>query len=785
MSIDPGTSGGTRESDDELPFIFSIVGSVLLIAFLLLAPVTIFVFATVVVWANRTWARPSLIALTGLSILGISSLFALLWSSNVFSLVLRGFNSFRDALGSMPPIGKLNEIVPTGDGLFDSLLIAFLAQIPFAAGVGVLLASLWVVFRRYQQLAFQSIEDKVRIRRPNWWERRRFHRSLSKLSTGGFTRVTRRSPLGFYGMGVGSYGRPALASGSRFKAPLGIFGMMESGKTQLANNILVQALRLGSAVLMIDMKGELQYVVKLAKAAQSLGRPFYHFALTPSDGNRYKPVIEGAPDQPSSYDPFRNGNASTKATMLINSIPRKSDAGETYLIAQRELAQVIFQVAEWTGYGQGVGTSPYLKRKSGFQIAADLSDLNQLAKWADTINMDYLAQGLSALEAHDLHQQISGVRARITRLTTNARGDEMTRAAVSDLGRTSSSFLSGPAAGPYLRPAPPGRSEIDLFTALQEGAVVAFSLSVQDNGAFAQQMGNLTLLDLGNVITRLRSQLEEHRRELNDPDAEAPWDPIWICLEEFGAMSVPDIIDLLNKSRDVKMRFILSAQSPEDLFAMDPSGNLARRILSLFANIVAFQVVGDGAGLIADKTPQERKLFSKNRTEWKAGLFGFGRRASNTGDAMDDPVYETRLTATQIQNLPKWTYYWIGSDNSLSEDEEKKSIQTTHTYPKPSAGRWAERIRSYAIDPEAFEHTRPSGVPEGIPDRRVTADPTVDQSQAREVPMSTSQWEAAHGPAIPPAAHPVVDGTDVPLPEPPDEEPPPEVIDVLDDGPRP
>lgn len=249
-------------------------------------------------------------------------------------------------------------------------------------------------------------------------------------------------------------------------------------------------------------------------------------------------------------------------------------------------------------------------------------------------------------------------------------------------------------------------------------------------------------------------------------------------------MSVPGIIDLLNKSRDVKMRFILSSQTPADLYAMDHTGTLAKTVLSLFSNIVIFQVKGEGADLLAAETPQERKLYSKNRSQWQAGLFGFGRKASRTGDAMDDPVYETRLTETDIKNLPKWTYYWIASDNSLSEKGDLKSIKTTHTYANPGAGRWAERIRSYAIDPEAYEHTRPEGVPEGIPDRRVTVDPTVDQSQSREDPMSTSQWEAAHGPTIPPAAHPVVDGTDVPLPEPPDEEPPPEIIDVLDDGPR-
>lgn len=783
MSIDPGTSGGPSSSPGNASAIVALFVFLIIVLSLIFAPITLVVFIATTVWANRVWARPGMIALAGLCFSLLSSLITVLWSTNVVTMMLRGFDTFRSHFSSVWLISMVNDAIPIGFTPFQSLLVAVLAQIPFAIGLGLLLASVWVTFRRYQQLAFQTIEDKVRIRRPNWWERRRFEKNLEKLTNGDLTTVSKKAPLGLYGMGIGNYGKAVMAAGTRFIGPIGIFGMMESGKTQFANNLLVQALRLGSAVVMIDMKGELEYVVKLARAAKSLGRPFYHFWLTPSDGRRYAPVIEGAPDQPASYDPFRNGNASTKAVMLIDAIPRKTNTGETYINAQRELAQVIFQVAEWTGYGQGVGTAPELKRKSGFQIAADLSDLSVLAKWADEINVDRLAANLSPVEAHDLYQQVSGVRARITRLSTNARYDEMTRSAVADLGRTSSSFLSGPAAGPYLRPAPPGRSEIDLFTALQEGAVVAFSLSVQDNGAFAQQVGNLTLLDLGNVITRLRSQLEEHRRELGNPKAEAPWDPIWICLEEFGAMSVPGIIDLLNKSRDVKMRFILSGQTPADLLAMDPTGTFAKTVLSLFSNIIAFQVKGDGAEMLAAETPEERKLYAKDRREWKAGLFGIGRRASRTGEAMDDPVYETRLTETKIKNLPKWTYYWIASDNSLSEDEEKKAIQTTHTYDTPSAGRWVERIRSYAIDPEAFEYTRPEDVPEGIPDRRVTADPTVDQSQILEEPMAYSQWEAAHGPNIPPAAHPVNDGTDVPLPE-PGEEPPPGIFDVLDDDPR-
>lgn len=781
MSIDPGTSGGSSSSGSSS----TIVGVFMLLVVvlsLIFAPITLAVAFATTMWANRVWARPALIALTGLSFTLLASLITAVWSTNIVTLMLRGFDTFRSHFGAVWLVSMVNDLAPISSVPFGSLIVAVLAQIPFAIGVGLLASALWVTFRRYQQLAFQTIEDKVRIRRPNWWERRRFEKNLEKLTNGDLTTVSKKAPLGLYGMGIGSYGKAVMAEGSRFVGPLGIFGMMESGKTQFANNLLVQALRLGSAVLMIDMKGELEYVVKLARTAKSLGRPFYHFWLTPSDGRRYTPVIEGAPDQPASYDPFRNGNASTKAVMLIDAIPRKSHTGETYINAQRELAQVIFQVAEWTGYGQGVGTTPELKRKSGFQIAADLSDLNLLAKWADEINVDRLAVNLSPVEAHDLHQQVAGVRARITRLSTNARLDEMTRSAVADLGRTSSSFLSGPAAGPYLRPAPPGRSEIDLFTALQEGAVIAFSLSVQDNGAFAQQVGNLTLLDLGNVITRLRSQLEEHRRELGNPKAPAPWDPIWICLEEFGAMSVPGIIDLLNKSRDVKMRFILSGQTPADLLAMDPTGTFAKTVLSLFSNIVVFQVKGDGAEMLAAETPIERKLYARDRREWKAGLFGFGRRASRTGEAMDDPVYESRLTETKIKNLPKWTYYWIASDNSLSGDEEKKAIQTTHTYDTPSAGRWAERIRSYAIDPEAFEYTRPEDVPEGIPDRRVTVDPTVDQSQISEDPMARSQWQAAHGPNIPPAAHPVNIGTDVPLPEPDDE--PPEFLDVLDDDPH-
>lgn len=449
--------------------------------------------------------------------------------------------------------------------------------------------------------------------------------------------------------------------------------MIPTHNTQGAINVIAQTATMeGGGWLIIDFKGDEEVPQYAAAWAAAHGRKFKHFQLTDKNGEPYRAPHADVSPNPAYYDPLRRGNATSKTDMLVNSVGRDGDAA-AYFRAAYELTQVIYQVASLTGYDRD---------KGGFRVLEDLLDLDHLQKVADTVGPD----GRGMLADHP------GLRTRVEKMVNTFKRNDILRGAANDLATLLSTYGNGPAAGPWLKPGPTSDSDIDLHRAVVENEVVVFSLSVQDYGALAKNIGTLVLLDAQNTIAQLRSDLGRWRKKTNTPDAPPPWLPFNSQIEEFGSAGADAILDVLNKSGDVNWRTWLSTQSWHDVVAVDGTGTFARRVLDQAGNFLVFGINDElAAEVFSGVTPSVTKAYARSKQEFSAGALGFGLKAANLGKIDVHHTKERQVPPGAFQTLPTYHCIWIAKHPDL---------RVAHTF-EAGANHWWEVISTEPVLPAA------------------------------------------------------------------------------------
>lgn len=596
-----------------------------------------------------------------------------------------------------------------------SITTALWMTAPVAAPIGAWLGAGFAEWRRFRRSALADLEGE-RFHRPRpmgLLDRARARRNRRNMV--GSPAVGQRR--GEVAVGLGAYGRLVWLSLQHLLRPTVVLGGPRQGKTRWTLSVLGQIAHITrrSGFIVIDYKGDGELPAFWSRVATDTGRPFKHFALADKNGGSYVRPSPGAPDRPAYYDPLRRGNATSRTDMLVNSIPREGDA-MAYFRAQYEYVQLVFQVAALTRFDQSAG---------GFATLLRLLDPDTLLKQAHATDP---ATGRGLLADH------AGLRERVEQLVAGMKRDEVARGGISDAARTLSTHMNGPAAGPFLKPAPAGSEHlnIDLVQAALEGEVVVFSLSTQEYGDLARMLGNLVLLDIQNTIAELRSRLTTWRREQNDDDAPPPWDPSYVELEEFSAAGSQLVLGLLNKAGDVNMRTFLSSQSWHDIVAVDGTGTFASQVLDQAGNVVSFGLNdGKAAQRIAELTPPVTKKFAADLKEYSGGRFSGIKTAANTGEIRPDLVNESPATAGDFQKLAQFEFLWFA---------KSPQPHITHTFTA-GPNRWVEVLRSVPVPPDSGS-PRPitDNQPEpGTPGPTAAADQPIPQVSPGVSPPSTGE----------------------------------------------
>lgn len=675
-TVGAGKSGAesTKRFGPDAPWFFPVIA--LLLFFISPVAAIVAIIGEFVSQARRVrWSRITLFAavttLLGVIVAGFNPVRALLWHANgtislwtpvkVFDLIQEGVDTVTNILalpGYQMPVGEYG------------ILSALAHTMPIAIPTGAWLAAFYAFWMAYRRAPMANLEGaEYDWSRPDGiLDHRRAASSREKILSGAAIDAKRRT----VGIGVGRYGALVNICVDYLQRPTLIFGGPRQGKTMFGLGLISQAAVHGSGWLIVDFKGDAEVPAYAAAWAAAHGRKFKHFQLADKNGAPYRRPHAQAPATPACYDPLRRGNATSKTDMLVNSVGREGDAA-AYFRRAYELTQVIYQVASLTGYDRD---------KGGFQVLEDLLDLDHLIKVADTIGPD----GRGALADHPK------LRARVESMVNTVKRDDILRGAIGDMSTTLSTYGNGPAAGPWLRPGSPEET-INIYDAVKNGEVVVFSLSEQDYGDLAKNIGTLVLLDLQNVIAELRVDLGNHREHVGDDKAPPPWPPFYVEVEEFGAAGADAVLGVLNRSGDVQVRPFLSTQSYHDVVAVDGTGVFADRVIDQAGNIFCFSInSGKAAEVLSELTPEVTKCYPRDRKEFSGGLAGMGLKAANIGSMEVTREVERQVPPGAFQELERYHCLWIAKSPSL---------RVTHTY-KAVANHWYEVIASVAVPPDVL-----------------------------------------------------------------------------------
>jgi hypothetical protein len=392
----------------------------------------------------------------------------------------------------------------------------------------------------------------VRAFAATWWERR------------GLARDGELVDRGRYALGLdnrrGVVWLPLGLQGGRHALLIGATG---TGKTTTMLWALLRHLDAGFGAVVIDAKGDPELLARCRAEALWRARPFYCFSLD-------------APCQP--WNPLTFGSPSERADKLI--------AAE-----------------EWT--------EPHYKRLYQRYLLAVFTALDAADENADlAIVLELLNPERLALFCRKAHDQATGERVSdyVAELTQEERRD------LAGL-RNRLALLAESEHGELLSPTGDPAEEIDLLLAINQRALVVFSLNSSRYPETAKLLGAALFQDLKHVAGTLHSHPELAR-------------PAAVVVDEFGAFGADHVVGLFQRARSAGLSLLLATQELADLRRVDPA--FQDQVLGNVETIVAHrQNVPDSAELIAgiagtrevwEHTFQTDERWNHNHARGQSGL---------------------------------------------------------------------------------------------------------------------------------------------------------------------
>lgn len=503
-------------------------------------------------------------------------------------------------------------------------------------------------------------------------------------------------------LGTGKYGAPVHIPMSSLKKAIGIFGTSRSGKTRLANSIAAQQSRvLGCGQIILDFKGGKDMVLAKAELARQLGVGFQHFELVERGGGRYERVHPYCPPYRSHYDPFARGNGASKASMLLNSVPREGDAA-AYKRSAYEAAQLAWDIAALSGIDQ-------LKRNgkplSGLEVLIEMLDPETLAKESSALRVDQVrAASGNTISPADAQQRIERIQTRLESLKKElGRNASLASSAVGDTGSLVATFLNSSALAGNLTPGASPTLRIDLMRAVLRGEIVLFSLPTQEYQEVASQVGTMVLLDLQNTVSTLRSRRADIAaltgKSLDSADS-TPWTPTVFQMEEVGSIESEAagtaMLGVFNKSADMGIRPIISSQSIGDMRKVDQgSGVFLNRLFGQMDHLVALQLTSSEdtkafaaeSEMVSKKRAIEEKSVERNRLRFFQGAGETERIRMNEQD-------ETRIPATAVSELVRKDK---GDIREMLYINKSEGTTCVHTNRPEGPNNWYEVLRMVPV----------------------------------------------------------------------------------------
>lgn len=329
--------------------------------------------------------------------------------------------------------------------------------------------------------------------------------------------------------------------GAVVRLPLGLtdgkhtllIGATGAGKTTTLLWVVLRHLDAGCGAILIDPKGDPALIEQCRTEALSRGRPFYCFSLD-SPQQRWNPVAAGRPS---------------------------------------EQTDKLIAAEEWT--------EPHYKRLyqryllNAFMAIRAREEEADLGKVIELLDPDRLSLYCRDIDDHELAERLSAYLAALTPDEARSLGGLRNRLAILVEGEHEE----------LLRPAADVADEIDLFLAINQGAVVVFSLSSSRYPETVKLLAAALFKDLKYVAGVLESEPALKR-------------PTAVAVDEFAAFGADNVLGLFQRARSARLSLLLATQELADLRRVDES--FQDQLLGNVETIVAHrQNVPSSAELVA------------------------------------------------------------------------------------------------------------------------------------------------------------------------------------------
>lgn len=578
------------------------------------------------------------------------------------------------------------------------IIFAALVAIP----VGLLIVAGYAWWRKYELEQRGKMEgDEYSHRRPvGVVDRLIAKHNTQRLTTGSWSSNNPESVA----IGVGKYGAIAAMDVDDTKKSTLIVGTSQSGKTRLANSLSDQvSLVTGGGNITLDFKGDPSMAARKAALAEELGVPFLHFQLSSKSGAHYKAPHPYAPEYPAHYDPLAKGNGSSKAAMLLNSVPREGDAA-AYFRSASEIVKLAWDIAALTGVTARVHSDG--TPLSGLEVLSVMLNTDTLLAEGRKVTTHRVKASNPSLTDGEASRRAQSIAARLADMEQELkRTNSVLSGAVGDVRNTVAGYINDSAAGAWLNTGQRSVTQIDILRAVLNNEVILFTLPAQDYPETAAMIGTMVLLDLSNAVATLRDHMELIGTDADTITGELPWNPMVLQIEEVGSIrstaAADAMLGLMNKSADMEIRVILSSQSLVDLEAVDGTGVWKRQIMAQVGNLYCLQVseASDDADVCAYSNKVVKQFPSENRQVENNRLrLGIGAAASTSVRA--NPQETTRIAPGIPKGLNR------GQRELLWINTAKTDGCAIHTIRPEGPNQWWEVLTMVPVH-EPEQHWNP------------------------------------------------------------------------------
>lgn len=311
-----------------------------------------------------------------------------------------------------------------------------------------------------------------------------------------------------------------------------IVGASGYGKTVLLSHIIKQRIQQGKGLLFIDLKGDIETIMKFSKFVADSGRieDLQIFSLSDQKLSiPYNLIEDGTPTQLRdkimlalnwSEEFYKNQSASFLLKVLI---------GLCYL---RDKQSFRFHL----------GTILDAASKADF-----LEELSLKVPESERRVKSALEDCFNFLNSQDNYKSLQGLRTQIESLV------------LSDFGEMIASEEPG----------------INLYDTVSNGKIAFVFLDSRRYGETAKSVGRFILQDLKMVSARVDAEVPKEKRR-----------PFTVIVDEFADLAQEDFIGFLDRARSSKMSVIVAHQEICDLLRISPE--FAGRLMGNTSTLYAF-----------------------------------------------------------------------------------------------------------------------------------------------------------------------------------------------------